>query len=63
MLGLPPDRLLPPDAQPDEIAVNGGLELRAAAGQIDIFDPQQETSAEPVCKIRIEQSRVGMSKM
>src|SRR6266404_2728808 len=38
MLGLPPDRSFPCHAEPGEVFVNRSLELRLAAGDVDILD-------------------------
>ena len=44
MLRLPPHRLLPGKAEPGEILVDAGLELRPASGQVDVLDAQQEAA-------------------
>jgi DNA-3-methyladenine glycosylase II len=63
MLRLPPHRLLPAQSQPCEIFVNGALELRPAACDIDILNAQEEPTLEALGKIRIEQGRIGMAQM
>ena len=45
MLGLHPHRPVPVEAQPGQILQDRGGEFRAAAGRIDVLQPQQEPPA------------------
>ena len=47
MFRLPPYRLLPGDAEPAEILIDRGLELRPAPDGVDILDAQQQPAAAP----------------
>ena len=63
MLGLPPHRGFPGDAEPGEIFIDRGLEFRPAAGGVDVLDPQQEAAAGPARGIEVQQRRTGMAEM
>ena len=52
MLGLPPHRLFPGDAEPGEVLIDRGLEFRLAARRVDILDAQQEPPAGPAAPDR-----------
>jgi hypothetical protein len=61
MLGLPPDRRRPRQAQPGQVFENGRLEFGAAAGGIDVLDAQDEAAAS--CRVRSRQRREGVAAM
>ena len=63
MLGLPPHRRLPGNAEPGEIFVDRGLEFRPAARRVDILDAQQEPSAGSARQVEIQQRRIGVAEM
>ena len=54
MVGLPPHRPVPFDAEPRQILVDGGLEFRPAACLVDILDPQQEAPERGARHVEIE---------
>jgi len=49
VFGLPQDRLFPGEAEPGEVFVDRGLELRARPALVDVFDPEQEAPARRAC--------------
>jgi hypothetical protein len=59
MVGLAPHRRFPGEAQPGQVFENGRLELRSAAGGVDIFDAQDEA----VASARRRQRRIGVAAM
>src|SRR5437764_14881274 len=63
MLRLPPHRLVPCDAEPSEVFIDGGLEFRLAAGQVDVLDAQQQAAAGLTRQIKIQQRRKGVAEM
>ena len=63
MLGLPPHRLLPVDAEPGEVLVDRRLELRPAARRVDVLDAQQQAPARRPRHVEIEQRREGVAEM
>ena len=63
MLRLAAHRLFPFDAEPFEIAVDGGLELRRAARRVDVLDAQQQPSAGLPRHVGVEQRRIGVAEM
>ena len=63
MLGLPAHRRLPPEPEPGEILVDGGLEFGAAAGEVDVFDAQQEAARMGPRQRLVEQRREGVPEM
>jgi hypothetical protein len=63
MLRLPPHRAFPCDAEPGEVFMDGGLEFRLAAGQVDVLDAQQQAAAGLTRQIEIQQRRKGVAEM
>src|SRR5215472_13889153 len=63
MIRLPPRRRLPGNAEPGEIFVDRILIFRAAAGGINILDPQQQAPARAPRHVEVEQRREGMAEM
>ena len=63
MLGLPPHRHVPSYPKPGEILKNCIFKFRTAAGEIDVFDAQEETSALPRGGIECGQRRTGVPEM
>src|SRR5260370_41719635 len=63
MLRLPPHRSFPGDAEPGEVFIDCGLELRPAAGRVDILDAQQEPAAGVARQIEIQQRRISVAEM
>ena len=63
VLGLPPHRPLPFDAEPREVLVNRRLELRPAARRVDVLDAQQEPPARGVRHLEIDQRGKRMTEM
>src|SRR6266702_2649540 len=63
MRGLPPHRRLPGYSEPGQILIDRGLELRPAAGEVDIFDPQQKSSAGLAREIEVPQRRISVAEM
>ena len=53
VLGLPPHRHFPFNAEPGEVLDYRGLEFRPAARGVDVLDPQQQPSAGPPRQIEI----------
>ena len=63
MVGLPPHRGFPGDAEPGKILVDRRLEFRPAAGGVDVLDPQQQAAVGLTRGIEIQQCRIGMAEM
>ena len=63
MLGLPPHRLLPGDAEPGEVLVDRRLVFRPAARRVDVLDAQQQPPAGGARHLDIEQRRQRMAEM
>src|SRR3712207_6344986 len=63
VLRLPPDGLLPAQAEPGEIVVDGRLEGGTAAGDVDILDAQEKPAAESPGEVVVEQGRIGVPEM
>ena len=63
MVGLPPHRLGPCDSQPREVFIDRLLELRLAAGRVDVLDAQQEFSTRLARHFKVEQRRQRMAEM
>jgi hypothetical protein len=63
MLGLPPQRCFPLNAEPGEVFKDRGLEFRPAAPGVDILDAQQQSPAALPRQIEILERRIGMSEM
>jgi hypothetical protein len=63
MVGLPPHRRLPGDAEPGEIFIDGGLEFRPAADGVDVLDAEQKSSAGPARQVEIQQRGKGVAEM
>ena len=63
MTGLPPHRLFPIETEPVEILVDLRLVFGAAAGRIDILDPEKEASTDVTRHVEIENRRQGMAEM
>ncbi len=63
MLGLTAHRLLPVEAEPGEIVIDCLLKFRAAAFEIDVFDPEQELAAGGKRHFLIEQCRKAVAEM
>src|SRR6266404_7450534 len=63
MLRLPPHRGFPCDAEPGEVFMDGGLEFRLAAGQVDVLDAQQQAAAGLTRQVKIQQRRKGVAEM
>ena len=39
------------------------LELRSAAGEVDVLDPQEEAAAEPAGEVLVQEGRIGVAEM
>ena len=63
VLGLPPHRLLPHEAEPSQVFVDGALVFPATARLIDVLDAQQQPSARSLRHIGIEQGRQRVAEM
>lgn len=63
MLGLATDRLFEANAEPVEIGKDRGLEFGGAAGDIDIFEPQQQAPAACAGHLGVEEGRERMTQM
>src|SRR5690606_10184444 len=63
MLGLPPHRRLPCQAEPGEILMDCGLVVRPAARGVDILDAQQEAAAASAGEFGVEQGRACVAEM
>ncbi len=63
MGGLHPHRLLPGKAEPAEILDQGRSEVRAAAGGIDVLDPEQKPPARLAREAFGEKRSIGMAEM
>ena len=63
MLGLPPHRLLPFEAEPGEVFVDRRLELRPAARRVDVLDAQQQPAAGRARHVEVQQRRQRMAEM
>jgi hypothetical protein len=63
MLGLSPNGLFPGQAKPGEIFQRRLAVFRAAAGGVDILEPQQEPPAIPSRRGKGGQGRKGIAAM
>jgi hypothetical protein len=63
VLGLPPHRLFPGDAEPGQVLVNCRLEFGPAARRVDVLDAQQQPPARRLRPLGIEQGRQRMAEM
>src|SRR5205823_1572940 len=53
----------PGDAEPAEVLIDRGLELRPATRRVDILDAQQETPAGATRQVKIQQRRISVAEM
>ena len=63
MVRLAAHRFFPINSEPMQVVEDRGLELRLAAGAIDVLDAEQETAACLARDAMTEQCRVGMAEM
>jgi hypothetical protein len=63
MLGLPPHRRLPGNAEPSKVFVNCILVFRTAPRRIDVLDPQQQSATRTPREVEIQQRRIGVAEM
>jgi hypothetical protein len=63
MIGLPPHRPVPVEAQPGKILDDGGLEFGPAAGPVYVFNSQQEPSTSSPGPRPSIQRRTGVAEM
>jgi hypothetical protein len=63
MLGLPPHRLLPGNAEPLEILVDRRFKFRPATRRVDILDAQKETPIRRTRHVEVEERRERVAEM
>jgi hypothetical protein len=63
MVRLPPNRRLPGYPEPAEVLTDRRFEFGPAAGRVDVLDPQQKPSPDPLRGIEIQQRRTGVPEM
>ena len=63
MVRLAAHRFFPINSEPMQVVEDRGLELRLAAGAIDVLDAEQETAAAFACDAMAEQGGTGVAEM
>src|SRR5471032_2612725 len=63
VIGLPPHRAIPYEAEPGEIGQDCRLERALAAPDVDILDAQQERAARIPCPMPAFPRRIGRAEM
>jgi hypothetical protein len=63
MVGLAPHRRFPAQAEPGEVVEQGGLELRPAAGDVDVLHAQEEAAAGLGGERAVGHGGIGVAEM